>query len=195
MSWETVLEITGTAVGLVYLWLEYKASIWLWITGIVMPAIYLAVYYKAGLYADFALNVYYLLAAVYGFCAWKFFKKEKAGQTELPISRCPAKMWAVQLPVFLVCFGILYLVLNNWTDSTVPVCDAFVNALSIMGLWQLSRKYLEQWLTWIVVDAFSVGLYIYKGLVSTPWLYLLYTIIAIFGYFKWKKMMFNSCPN
>ena len=64
------LEIFGTIVGLVYLWLEYRASIYLWIAGIVMPAIYIFVYYKAGLYADFGINIYYLIAAIYGWVFW-----------------------------------------------------------------------------------------------------------------------------
>lgn len=68
---EQTLEIIGTIVGLVYLWLEYRASIYLWIAGIIMPAIYIFVYYDAGLYADFGINIYYLGAAVYGWMMWK----------------------------------------------------------------------------------------------------------------------------
>lgn len=74
------LEMFGTVVGLVYLWLEYRASIYLWIAGIIMPAIYIFVYYKAGLYADFGINIYYLIAAVYGwFSGCGDEEKEKAG--------------------------------------------------------------------------------------------------------------------
>lgn len=69
---EQTLEIIGTIVGLVYLWLEYRASIYLWIAGIIMPAIYIFVYYDAGLYADFGINIYYLGAAVYGWMMWKY---------------------------------------------------------------------------------------------------------------------------
>ena len=69
------LELAGTLVGLAYLWLEYKASIYLWIASIIMPAIYIVVYYQAGLYADFGINIYYLLASVYGWIAWKYQKK------------------------------------------------------------------------------------------------------------------------
>lgn len=65
------LELLGTLVGVVYLWLEYRASIYLWLACIVMPAIYLVVYYRAGLYADFGINIYYLLASVYGWMVWK----------------------------------------------------------------------------------------------------------------------------
>lgn len=195
MNTDTLLEFLGTFVGIIYLILEYRASIYLWLAGIVMPAIYIVVYFNAGLYADFGMNIYYLLAAVYGFAVWKMgpkmglWKVKNKQKKELPISHCPRKLWLQQIGLFLFCFFILVYILKHFTDSTVPVWDSFVNALSILGLWQLSRKYVEQWLIWIVVDATSVVLYFYKGLISTPWLYLLYTIIAIFGYFKWKKMM------
>lgn len=80
------LEIFGTLVGLVYLWLEYRASIYLWIAGVVMPAIYIFVYYKAGLYADFGINIYYLIAAVYGcfFWMWGHRKRSAGRQTSQP---------------------------------------------------------------------------------------------------------------
>ena len=74
------LEIFGTIVGLVYLWLEYRASIYLWIAGIVMPAIYIFVYYKAGLYADFGINIYYLIAAIYGWFFWMWGHRKKKSQ-------------------------------------------------------------------------------------------------------------------
>ena len=74
------LEIFGTIVGLIYLWLEYRASIYLWIAGIVMPAIYIFVYYKAGLYADFGINIYYLIAAIYGWFFWMWGHRKKKGQ-------------------------------------------------------------------------------------------------------------------
>ena len=77
MNW---LEIIGTLVGLVYLWLEYKASIWLWLASVIMPAIYIFVYYEAGLYADFGINIYYLGAAVYGWLVWKYGHKSAEQQ-------------------------------------------------------------------------------------------------------------------
>ena len=94
-----MLEIVGTIIGLIYLWLEYRASIYLWIAGIIMPAIYLFVYYQAGLYADFGINVYYLLAAVYGWMAWRMGKGKQA--TELPITSMPRGYWLGLFLVFL----------------------------------------------------------------------------------------------
>ena len=197
---EQTLEIIGTLVGLLYLWLEYRASIYLWIAGIIMPAIYIFVYYKAGLYADFGINIYYLIAAVYGWMMWKYgavlrrkILKRKAlhtdRQQELPITRMPARYLLPLAAVFAAALAVIAWILINFTDSNVPWLDSFTTALSIIGMWMLARKYVEQWWAWIGVDAVSTGLYIYKGLDFTAALYGLYTIIAIFGYFKWKKMM------
>lgn len=91
--------------------------------------------------------------------------------------------------VFTAAFLGIAWILINFTDSNVPWLDSFTTALSIVGMWMLARKYVEQWWAWIAVDAVSSGLYIYKGLDFTAGLYALYTIIAIFGYFKWRKMM------
>lgn len=182
------LEIIGTLIGLVYLWLEYRASIYLWIASIIMPAVYLLVYYDAGLYADFGINIYYLLAAVYGWWVWKYGNKEKQGE-ELPITRMPRGKWKMAAAMYLVFQLLIAWILIRYTDSNVPWCDAFTTALSMVAMWMLARKYLEQWLVWIVVDVVSVALYLYKGLFFTAGLYALYAIIAVYGYWNWKNMM------
>lgn len=188
-----VLEIIGVAVGVAYLYWEYKASVYLWLAGLVMPAIYLVVYYRAGLYADFAINVYYLLASFYGLSHWLHGLRRRSqtpidGATITP-RRAPAGLY---LPL-TVLFGALWVagaeVLLHVTDSTVPWLDSFTTALSVVGLWMLARKYVEQWLTWIAVDAVSSGLYVYKGLYFTAVLYAAYTVIAVLGYRKWRHMM------
>lgn len=190
------LEILGTIVGLLYLWLEYRASIYLWIAGIVMPAIYIFVYYDAGLYADFGINIYYLVAAVYGwfFWIWGRRRRQNNGQSagksgDLPIVHTPLRYYLPLVAVFIVSFIGIAWILINYTDSNVPWLDSFTTALSIVGMWMLARKYVEQWFAWILVDVVCCGLYIYKDLYFTSVLYGLYSIIAIFGYFKWKKMM------
>lgn len=182
------LEIIGTLIGLVYLWLEYRASIYLWIASIIMPAVYLFVYYDAGLYADFGINIYYLLAAVYGWWVWKYGNKEKQGE-ELPITRMPRGKWKMAAAMYLVFQLLIAWILIRYTDSNVPWCDAFTTALSMVAMWMLARKFLEQWLVWIVVDVVSVALYLYKGLFFTAGLYALYAIIAVYGYWNWKNMM------
>ena len=182
------LEIIGTLVGLVYLWLEYRASIYLWIASIIMPAIYIFVYYDAGLYADFGINIYYLGAAVYGWLIWKYGSKTKE-EKELPITHMPTRSWLKAGIIFTVAQFLIAWILINYTDSDVPWWDAFTTAMSVIGMWMLARKYLEQWWVWIIVDVVCVGLYIYKDLHFTAILYALYAIIAIFGWLNWKKLM------
>ena len=193
---DNILEFLGVITGIVYLWLEYHASIYLWIAGIIMPAIYIFIYYDAGLYADFGINIYYLVIAIYGWMAWKtgfhFFGKSKKSNGELPVSRMPVKAWFGIIPVYITTQLFIAWLLICYTDSTVAWADSFTTALSIVGMWMLARKYIEQWWVWCIVDVASSALYIYKELYFTAILYAVYAIIAIFGYFKWKRIMQNE---
>ena len=190
------LDILGFVVGFVYLVLEYKASIWLWLASIVMPAIDMVLYFKAGLYADFGMAIYYCLAGVYGYMSWKWFKRsdQRSGRRgERPVTRYKrAHILPSAAALLLLWFGIWWM-LTHWTNSTVPVADAFTTALSIVALWALAQKYAEQWLLWLVVDVVCCILYVTKGIPFKAAIYGLYTVVAIFGYRKWLKMV-NSDP-
>jgi nicotinamide mononucleotide transporter len=184
---EQYLEIAGVIVGVVYLWLEYKASIYLWVASVVMPAIYLFVYYDAGLYADTVLNIYYLAIALYGWLAWR--RGGKQDQEELPIRRATAHTWIIASAIFIVSQVAISALLITLTDSEVPWANGFTSALSVVGMWLLARKYLEQWIVWIVADVALAALYIHTELYFTAALYAIYAIIAIFGYRNWKRLI------
>jgi nicotinamide mononucleotide transporter len=179
------LDILTTILGLIYIWLEYRASIWLWLVGVVMPALDIVLYWKHGLYGDSGMACYYTLAAIYGFIAWKWGTTEKK---ELPITHMPMKNYLPAAIFFFAAWAVTYYILITWTNSTVPLLDAFTNALSFVGLWALARKYIEQWFFWIVADVVCCMLYIQKDIPFKAGLYGLYVIIAIAGYFKWKKL-------
>lgn len=190
MEWNSILDLTALIVGLVYLLLEYRASIYVWIAGIIMPAIDLFLYWDSGLYGDFGLAVYYLLAGVYGFIAWKFWKKGSADDdAEMPITRFPMRQLLPVTVAFLAIWAVVWAFLQYWTNSTVPVTDSLTNALSIIGMWMLARKYVEQWLVWIVADAIYVWLYAYKGLPFKASLYAFYIVVAFFGIRSWTRKM------
>ena len=182
------LDILTTILGLLYICLEYRASIALWFVGIVMPILNVWLYWKHGLYGDAGMDVYYALAAIYGYVVWKFGRKrgQTAGQA-MHITHMPRRLFMPTIVFFVVAWGVTYYVLVTFTDSNVPALDAFTNALSIVALWALARKYVEQWLFWIVVDVVCTGLYIYKGIPFKAGLYGLYVIIAVAGYRKWKR--------
>lgn len=212
------LDIFTTLLGLIYIWLEYRAHIALWLVSVVMPALDIILYWQHGLYGDAAMAVYYTLAAVYGYVMWRYGTRLKTlfrGETatsassvqtptsstnvdeevpaatshQLPITSMPRKKYPLVVAFFFVAWVLTYLVLANFTNSTVPLLDAFTNALSFVGLWALAKKYIEQWMFWIVVDVVCCYLYIIKGIPFKALLYGLYVAIAMAGYFKWKRMM------
>lgn len=217
------LEILGFCIGILYLWWEYKADNKVWIAGVIMPAISLWVYYTKGLYADFGINIYYLVIAAYGYWCWtrkshapieanatqpkadsiiskedspvtvdyskKFEEESKEKKQELPVSRTPLMIWVIIIPASLLLWWMIWWILVTFTDSTVPVADAFTTALSIVGLWMMARKYAEQWLIWLVVDLVCSILYWYKELPFYSLLYGAYTVISWFGYRKWLRLI------
>lgn len=189
MDWKLILQVVGVVLGLLYLYLEYKANIWLWVVGLVMPIVHGTLYFRSGLYADCSMQLYYILAGLYGLMVWSRGKRKESSKPEPEISHTPTAVW-MQLSVFYVAIhATLYVLLTTFTDSTVPALDSFTTALCIVAYWMLSRKYVEQWLIWLVVDAVTVGLYLYKEIPLTATLYGLYTCMAVAGYLRWLKMI------
>ncbi len=192
--WDIVLQVLGLAIGLVYLYYEYHASHKLWVVGVIMPVISMTVYFRKGLYADFGMSAYYLLMAIYGYLAWtgKLRIGKRKDERPLEIRHVPLRKLALVVCVALALWVAIAQFLINATDSTVPWADAFTTAMSIVGTWMLARKYLEQWIAWILVDGVCVGLYIYKDIYPYALLYAVYTVVAVLGYGKWKRMMQNN---
>lgn len=185
---DRTLEVAGLLVGLAYLYFEYHANRLMWLMSVIMPMISTWVYFRAGLYADFGINIYYLLIAVYGYIAWTFgLSRKKSGP--LKVTHMRASYYLPVIAALALVFGFLAWVLISFTNSTVPYWDAFTTALSIIAMWMLARKYAEQWLAWFIVDAVCVGLYIYKGIYFYAALYAVYTVIALLGYRKWLRMI------
>ena len=185
MDWKIVLQIVGACLGILYLILEYKANVWLWVVGMIMPIIHGILYFKSGLYADFGMEVYYVLAGVWGLTQWQKHRVETTHASS-SISNTPKRLYLPIVLSIIALHGLIYLILVNFTDSTVPFFDALTTALSIVAMWMLSRKYTEQWLVWLLTDLITVGLYSYKTLYVTAVLYMVYSIMAVIGYRKWR---------
>ena len=201
MTWLKAIDMAGLVLGLIYLWLEFKASIWLWLVSVIMPIVHGYLYWARGLYADFGMEVYYVLAAIYGYAMWRWSRQRSKGddvETQDPASSSEGERRITRFPlrqvlpvtiVGLTLWGVIYWILITWTDSSVPVCDSFSTALSMVALWALAQKYAEQWLLWLVVDLVCTILYIYKQIPFTAALYGFYTIMAVLGYRQWLGMM------
>lgn len=182
------LDVAGGILGLLYLLLEIKENIIMWIVGCIMPAIYIFVLYDKGIYADCGMEIFYFIVGIYGFAVW--LRRGKKGDTSpkaVVIRRTPKRTSIVLTITAIVLWIGLVLFLKNCTDSRVPVVDGLTTALSIVAYWMLSRKYIEQWWVWFVVDFISTCLYVYKGIYARSILYGVYTIMAVYGYFAWKR--------
>ena len=181
------LDLTTAALGLAYILLEYKASKWMWAVGAVMQLLGIVLYYQKGLYADCGMEFYYLAMTAYGFWRWTKALPPGGGDGEGPITHMPLRLAFLWTAIALALWALIWYLLSHFTDSTVPVADAFTTALSLVGIWALAHKYLEQWFVWIVVDVVTCWLYFQKDIPFKASLYALYVVIAIFGYFRWRR--------
>lgn len=194
-SFDRVIEILGLLIGLLYLYWEYHADNKMWFANIAMPILSFWVYFRAGLYADFAMNIYYFIIAIYGYIVWtgknKKLKKDikESNEKSLPITNIPVNNLVFCIIIWAVIYAAIAYWLIEWTNSNVPYWDAFTTSLSIIAMWMLARKYIEQWIAWFFVDAVTVGLCICKDRPFYAVLYGAYTVIAIFGYLKWRRLM------
>ena len=184
------LEGIAVVIGLLSVWFAKKDKIGVYPTGMISTAIYVYLLLKAGLMGDFLINAYYFIMSIYG---WIFWTQQKEGVVLHQIDRMnrSEKKWSVFLFILSMLFvGGVYGLLGKWNSWTAPV-DTFTTALFFVGMWLMARRKIAHWIFWIVGDVISIPLYLYKGLALTSFQYLIFTIIAIFGFIEWKKV-YNS---
>ena len=181
------IELAGSVLSIIYLYLSIKQRVSLWIFGFLCSALYVVVFFQSKFYADMSLQFYYLGVSAFGWISWKAGKPEN--RKELPVKRTTPLSGAIILVIALVLYFLYYFILSEYTDSPLPKADAFTTALSIVATWMLARKMIEHWWLWIIVDSVSAGLYFYKALYPTAILFVIYTVMAIIGYRQWKKSL------
>jgi nicotinamide mononucleotide transporter len=150
------------------------------LAGIVSVILYIWVFYQFGLYAEAVLNLYYLFISIAGFFLWS-----KPGQAA--IQRCSAADWQKAGTLFVTAFVLLSMVLHQYTTSTVPYWDALVSSIAWSGSWLLMKRKLENWWVLNLSNVLAVPLFLHKELVLTAALTLIYIVVALNGYFTWKK--------
>jgi nicotinamide mononucleotide transporter len=181
------IEVLGVVTSLIYLYFSVRQIIWLWPFGILSSALFIWIFFISKFYADAGLQVYYLGISIYGWIYWLKGGNGSSGTSELRVSSIRGRLALGLGLVALVLFFGIVAVLKLFTDSDVPWGDGFTTAGSIVATWMLARKILQHWLVWIVVDLVAAALYFYKGLYPSMVLYIIYAIIAVLGYFQWKK--------
>lgn len=184
---ESYLELAATVFGFIYIFYSIKGDIKLWIFGLLSSGLFAWVFFTSKVYADMGINVYYVLISIYGWIHWFFYRDLK--KVEIPIKRLSGLQWFLTLLMTTLLFGIIGLFLDKFTDSDISYWDAFTTAAGITATWMLARKILEQWLFWIIADFVSVILYIYKELYFSAVLMAVYTVLAIIGFFEWRRKL------
>ncbi len=180
------IELLGFAFGITYVILAIRENYWCWIAGIVNVIMYIIVFYTSRLYGMMGLQYIYLLMSIYGFLHWAGLWKNKAGRSEVRVSRLPFRlMW---VPTGFIVLGTIIIgYILTFTDNEIPFWDGLITAMGMAGTWMATRKILENWLLWIINDVICVIIYAYLGLYPTAIFYLFLAIMAIVGYRQWKK--------
>jgi len=180
------MEVFGFLTGAACVALLVRQNIWNWPLGIANNLAFIVLFYRTGLYADVGLQGFYIVISVYGWWSWLHGGRDHGALT---VSRVrPAVGLLLALAVALITAGLTWL-LRRYTNSTVPVLDSLITALSLVAQFMMTRKWIENWPVWIVANCISVGLLIYKGLYVTSALYLVYQVLCVMGLLEWRRAL------
>jgi len=202
MSWliDNWIEVFGAITGLIYIYFSIKENILLWPVGIISSIIYIYVFFVSKFYADMSLQFYYLFISVYGWYLWTKRKTNNNNNNNnnnnenenIYIRKAPIKIYIYLAIITSLLFIGIGLLLDKATDSPLPYWDSLTTSLSIIATWMLAKKYIDQWIIWIIVDLISTILYIYKNLYPTAILFTVFTTMAFVGYIQWKKSIADA---
>ncbi|MDB3901574.1 nicotinamide riboside transporter PnuC [Flavobacteriaceae bacterium] len=187
---DIVLEIIAVVFGLLSVSYSKNNNILVFSTGMISTAIFIYLLYKWVLLGDMMINAYYFLMSIYGWFIWT----RKENNTITPISRVTNNEKKIGIIIFLSSLVFVYLIyvyFDKWGTITSYV-DNITTAIFFVGMWLMAKRKIENWIFWIIADIISIPLYFYKGLTFTSLQYLIFTFIAIAGYYSWKKILNKS---
>ncbi len=190
-TYEIVLEITAVIFGLLSVWFAKKDNILVFPTGLINTSIYVFLLWKWSLLGDMMINGYYFVMSIYG---WYLWTRKKGNVVEYPISKISKLEKKQSLIIFIltIVFVIaVYLIFNKFT-TWLSYVDTFITGIFFVGMWLMAKRKIENWILWIIGDIISIPLYFAKGYTFTSIQYILFTIIAIYGYLEWKKILNNN---
>ncbi|WP_445725528.1 nicotinamide riboside transporter PnuC [Flavobacterium sp.] len=193
-GYETIdiaLEIIAILFGFLSVWYAKVNKIWVYPTGLISTSIFVYLLLKWGLLGDMLINAYYFIMSIYG---WYIWTRKVDATHHTPISRTTKIEKQTSVIIFiltLIFVFIVYKSFDKW-NSWVAYVDTVTTAIFFVGMWLMAKRKIENWIYWIVGDIISVPLYFYKGFTFTSFQYLIFTIIAVYGYLEWKKILINK---
>jgi nicotinamide mononucleotide transporter len=180
----TPLELISFLLAATTVVLNIRQKHWAWLFSIASSATYAVVFFDARLYGDMGLQFVFIAASVWGWYQWL----HGAGKQALVVTRLTRATRGWAIAGWAIGFIVLSSFLDRYTDTDVPHADGFLTAGSLVGQLLLGRKKVENWIVWIVVDVLYVGLYVYKGLTLTAFLYALFVVLAWTGWRAWSNI-------
>ncbi len=173
------------ALAIVYILLAIRQNIWCWPAAFFSTLIYSVLFFDVSLLMDSALNVYYLIMAIYGWYSWKYGGKLQEKELEVTSYGLSKNIKIIAI-LTVISFAFGY-VMANYTSADFAYVDSFTTVFAVFTTYMLAKKVLENWIYWIVIDAVSIYIYIEKGLNLTAILFVIYTVLAFVAYKKWKE--------
>src|SRR5690606_2413612 len=183
-----VLELIGIFFGFLSVWYSKQENILVYPTGIISTAIFVSILWVYVLLGDMLINAYYFVMRIYG---WYYWTRTNSDMPQIPVTKTTKKehIWSVFLFLLAILFILVVYAVNKKLEGWTAYVDTLTTAIFFVGMWLMAKKKLENWIYWIIGDIISVPLYFYKGLIFTSFQYLVFTIIAIYGYKAWKKSL------
>ena len=186
----TWLESVAVLLGIAEVLLAKANKVWLYPTGIASTLISIYLLLNVALYAECLLSCYYVVMSFYGWYHWI----KKRNELPVKVSYANRQEWIITLLIVFIGWGILYVLLINFTQSTVPAWDAWVSSTAWAGMWLLARRKIENWVLLNVSNLFAIPLLYHKNLVMFTFLTAFLFVVAIFGYIEWRKIIREEQP-
>ena len=189
----SLLEWVAVGLAISYLLLAIRENSWCWPAAFLSTSIYVYLFFAVSLYMESFLNFYYMAMAIYGWFQWQDLSKKTTNESSTTSIVC----WTIKRHGILVLTTLVMVListglLKEYTDQEFALVDSFTTWFAILATYMVTQKVLENWLYWIVIDLVSIYLYLSKGFSLTAILFLCYVILAVSGWFNWKKRLVNS---
>ncbi len=180
----SAIEIIAVILGIANIILIIRRSVWNFPVAIAMVALYFVIFREAKLYSDAGLQVFFAVVNLYGWWSWR---RNKADAGEVIVRRLPALAYGLWIVGSIAAIWAWGSFMGRFTQTSYPHWDASVAMLSVAAQILMTRRFVENWHYWIIVNLISIPLYVIKELYLTAGLYGVFLVLAIAGLIEWRK--------
>ncbi|MFT6166055.1 MAG: nicotinamide mononucleotide transporter [Vicingaceae bacterium] len=179
------MEAVAVVTALIYIALASKGNRWCFLFGLISSSIYVYITFHLNFFFDVGINAYYVIMSFYGWFAWS----KQNNPSSVQVEKISSKKLVLTITLGTITFLTLAAIADKYSSAELAYFDAFTTVFAVIATYMVVKRQIENWLIWIVVDAIAAGMYFYKELYFTTLLFIVYTLVAVFGYLKWKKLL------